>query len=243
MLGDFALVVIGVEGDGFVIALDEASAGSVIASGGESEAGVFRERRDSLHEAFAECGFANDQPAIMVLDSAGDDFRGGGGVVVDEDDEGHVHALIAADSVEAAFWGAASMIRNDELILFEEHITDGDGFVQKATGIAAHVEDESIESVGAEFLEGVGDFAVGGFIELRKTNVADAGFDEEGDVHGMTGDFIASNGEEDGIGVAFASDGNLDDSALGALEHVRDFTGGEAVGGLVVHFHDDVAGA
>jgi len=89
----------------------------------------------------------------VILNGAGDDFGGGGGVVVDEDDEGNVHALIAANGVEAALRGAASVIGDDELILFEEHVADGDGFIEEAAGIAAHVEDEAIEGIGAKLLE------------------------------------------------------------------------------------------
>src|SRR5208283_1522150 len=77
VLGDFAFVVIFVERDGFVIALNEASAGRVIAGGGEGEAGVFRERRDGLHETLAESGFANDEATVVILDGAGNDFSGG----------------------------------------------------------------------------------------------------------------------------------------------------------------------
>ena len=96
------------------------------------------------------------------------------------------------------------MVGDDELILFEKHVADGDGFIEKAAGIAAHIEDEAIEGIGAKLFEGVGDFAVGGVVELRESNVADAGLDEERDVHGMTGDFVAGDSENERIGVAFS---------------------------------------
>src|SRR5712672_3351395 len=54
MLRDLALVVILVERDRFVIALNEAAAGRVIARGGQSQTGVFAQRRDRLHEPLAE---------------------------------------------------------------------------------------------------------------------------------------------------------------------------------------------
>src|SRR5208283_2935249 len=124
------------------------------------------------------------------------------------------------------------MIGNDDLIFLEEHVADGDGFIEEPTGIAAHIEDEALEGIGAKLPEGVGELAVGGVVELREANVADAGLQEESDVHGMAGDFVASEGDDD-----------LYDGALGALEHVGDFAGGEAVGGLGVHLDDDIAGA
>ena len=170
-----------------------------------------------MDETFTESGFANDQAAIVILNGAGDDFGGGGGVVVDEDDEGHVHALIAAHGVEAALRGAAAVVGDDELILFENMSPTATASLRRPPGLP-RISRMAIEGIGAKLFEGVGDFAVGGVVELRESNVADAGLDEERDVHGMTGDFVAGDSENERIGVAFAGDDDLDDSALGALE-------------------------
>ncbi len=127
-------------------------------------------------------------------------------------------------------------MRNDELIFVEEHVADGDGFIEQAAGIAAHVEDEAIELRGVELLEAFGDFAVGGFVEAGEADVADAGLKHEGDVDGVARNFVAGDGEDQRLGVAFAADGDFYDGALGAFEQVGDFAGGEAVGGLFVDF-------
>ncbi len=36
-------------------------------------------------------------------------------------------------------------MRDDELILVEEHVRDGHGFVQQAAGIAAEIENDAVE--------------------------------------------------------------------------------------------------
>src|SRR5208283_5866254 len=124
-----------------------------------------------LHEALAESGFANHEAAIVILNGAGDDFRGGGGVVVDEDDEGHVQTLIAANGTEGALRCVQTMIGNDDLIFLKEHVANGDSFIEEPAGIAAHIEDKALEGPGAKLPEGVGEFAVGGVVELREANV------------------------------------------------------------------------
>src|SRR5262249_52044872 len=86
VIGDLALVVILVERNRLVVALNEAAAGRVVASSRQGKAGVFAERLNGLHEALAESGFAYNQATIVILHGAGDDFCGGGGIVVDEDD-------------------------------------------------------------------------------------------------------------------------------------------------------------
>src|SRR5207245_2469194 len=60
MLWNFALIVVFVKGNGLVVALDEATAGSVVTGGSQGQASVFTERRDRLHQTLAERGFAYD---------------------------------------------------------------------------------------------------------------------------------------------------------------------------------------
>ncbi len=175
MLGNFALVVIFVERDGFVVALNETAAGRVVTRGGKREAGVFAEWRDGLHQALAESGFADDEAAIMVLHGARNDFGGGGGIAVHENYERDVITLIAANGVVAALGGSAAMVRDDELIFVEEHVADSHGFVEQAARIAAHVENQAVERGRVQLLECISDFAVGGFVEAGEADVADAG--------------------------------------------------------------------
>ena len=70
-----AVVVIVVERDVGVIALNQTSARRVVLRRGQRQAGVLGERIDGLHQTFAESGFADNQSAIMVLNRAGNDLR------------------------------------------------------------------------------------------------------------------------------------------------------------------------
>ena len=68
------VVVIVVEREIGVIALNQASARRVVLGSGECKAGVLRQRIDGLHQSFTEGDFADNQAAIVVLDRSGDDF-------------------------------------------------------------------------------------------------------------------------------------------------------------------------
>ena len=84
---------------------------------------------------------------------------------------------------------------------------------------------------------------IGGFVEARETDVADAGTQKEGAVHGVTWNLITRDSEDERLRVAFARNSNLHHRALGPLEHVGHFGGGKPLGGLVVHLDNDVARA
>src|SRR5208283_2480313 len=241
VIGHFAFVVIFVEGHGLVVALNQAAGRRVVTCSRECQAGVFRKRRDGLDEALAELGFANNQAAVMVLHRAGNDFGGGGGVIVHKNYERHGHALIAADGDEAALRGIASVIRDDELALVEEHVADSDGFIEEAARIAAHIQNNAIERIRAKLLQSVGDFAVGSLVELRELDVADAGLHQESDVDGVPRNLVARDSKHQRIGIAFTGNRNLHDGALGAFQHVGDFRGGQAVGHFVIDLGDDVS--
>ena len=63
----------------------------------------------------------------------------------------------------------------------------------------------------------------------------------ERDVHGVTWNFVACNRKNEWIGVSFARNRNLDDRALGALQHVGDIAGRQAFGRLLVNLDDHIA--
>ena len=152
MIGNFALVVVLIERDGFVIALNQSAARSVVAGGGEREARVFAERLYGLYEPLTERSLTDDEAAIVILHRAGNNFRGRGGVVIHQDDERNRDALIAADGVIAMVLRSAAVMRNDELIFFKEHVADCNRFVEKTAWIAPHVENEAVEIGGVKFL-------------------------------------------------------------------------------------------
>src|SRR4029077_21085453 len=173
--GRLGVVVVVVEGDGLVIALNEPPAGSVILRGGEQEGGVFAELVLRLDQGFAKTSFTDDEPAIVVLKRAGDNLRGGGALSIDEDDERHVKLALGARGVIGAVRGGAAAMADDELVFVEETVSEADPLVKQAAGIIAQIEDEAVEPRCVEAVESLGELAVGGFIERGDVNVADAG--------------------------------------------------------------------
>ena len=133
-----------------VVALDEASGGGVVVVCGEGEAGVVGGVEDGLDEALAEGGLADDEGAVVVLQGAGDDLRGGGGVSVDQDDDGVLVGVgfSVGCTVDLVGEGAAAL-GDDDLALLEELAGDIDGLVEQAAGVAAQVDDEAVQGPAA----------------------------------------------------------------------------------------------
>src|SRR5271165_1812180 len=94
-LGAVAVVVIVVERDVRVVALNQTSAGRVVVRRGQGQAGIFRQRIDGLHQSLAERDFTYDQAAVVILNCARDDFGGGSGQTIDEYDDGIILAAVA----------------------------------------------------------------------------------------------------------------------------------------------------
>src|SRR5260370_22090504 len=89
------VVVVIVEREVRVIALDETSAGGVVLGGGKCEAGMFGQWIDGLHQALAEGYFACDEAAIVILNGSGDDFGGRSGAAIHQHYERIVFAAVA----------------------------------------------------------------------------------------------------------------------------------------------------
>ena len=129
LLGVVADVVVVVERDVVVVALDEAAGGRVVVIGRQGEAGVLGDLEDGLDEALAEGGFADDEGAVVILQGAGDDLGGGGGVAIDQDDDGVlVGALLAVGGAIDLVREGAAALRDDDLSLLQELVAHVDGF-------------------------------------------------------------------------------------------------------------------
>src|ERR1700680_1060590 len=107
------VVVVVVEGAALVIALNEPPAGGVVLRGGQQQGGVFAERKLGLHQGLAETGFADDEAAVVILKSPGDNLRGGGALPVDEHNKRDVKLSLAARGVIAPVRGGAAAMADD----------------------------------------------------------------------------------------------------------------------------------
>ncbi len=69
-----AVVIVVVERNVRVVALDEATTGCVIPRCRKCQAGVFGQGINSLHQTLSECDFADNQAAIVILNRSGHDL-------------------------------------------------------------------------------------------------------------------------------------------------------------------------
>ena len=180
--------------------------------GGEGEAGVFGGVEDGLDEALAEGGLADDEGAVVVLQGAGDDLSGGGGVAVDQDDDGVLvgAGFAVGGAVDLVGEGAAAL-GDDDLALLEKLVGDIDGLVEQAAGVVAQIEDEAVQGAGGlEVVERVAHLAAGGLHEVGDVDVADAGLEQEGDIDGVAGNLVAHQVEGERPVMALALHGDHD---------------------------------
>ena len=177
--GILVVIEIVVERSVLVIALDQAAARRVIPGRGQRQAGVLAQAGNGLHQALSEALLADHQSAVMILDRAGNDFRGRSRPAIDDHHQGHGDAAIAAHRVIAPLLRRAPVMRHDQLVLVQEHVGNRHGFVQQAAGISAQVENQPVELGRIQLLERRGKFGIGGFIEPGKLDVPDAGLQHE----------------------------------------------------------------
>ena len=135
------------------------------------------------------------------------------------------------------------MVRHNELILIEEHVRDGNSLVQQASGIAAQVENQSIQIRVVELLQCCRKFRIGLFVECGKPYVPDSRPDLKRHVHRMLGNLIARNREAERLRITFTHHVHMNDSALGTLQQVGDLGSGKPIGRFALHAVNDVARA
>src|ERR1700722_2139214 len=113
-----------------VVTLDEAAGRGVVVVGGQGKARVFANLEDGLNQAFAEGRLTDNQSAIVILQSAGDNLRCGGSVAVDQDDDREVRTVFAAGGAVDLVWKGAAALRDYDLALLKEFIRGVNRFVE-----------------------------------------------------------------------------------------------------------------
>src|SRR5580658_7319187 len=235
-----AVVIIVVERNVAVVALNQASAGRVVARRGQRQSSVFGQWIYGLHQSLAEGDFAHDQAAVMILNCAGNNFGGGSCRAVDQHYDGIIFSAIAVLRDVALLGRCAAMVRNDKLTPLQEFVSHADALTEQTAGIAAQVEDQALQI--AELIERVGDFVFRGFVESADVHVSEAGLDEEMNVHAVARNLVADQREIHGLLDAFARNADVDGGAFGSLQQIGDVAGAHVFGGLAVDGNDHVAG-
>ena len=126
----------------------------------------------SLYELYQEAATPYDWHA-PILKRAADDFSRGRCSVIGKDHDGEEMFLIAVGCAVNLLRISTAALRNDDLATVEKLVADGDRLHEHATGVAAEIEDESLEV--AELIDCVGKFTASRLLELRDMDVGDAG--------------------------------------------------------------------
>ncbi len=133
------------------------------------------------------------------------------------------------------------MMRNDQLVLVQEHVANRDRFIQQAARVSAHVQDQAIQRRRIQLLQRIRDLAIRRFVKSRQPDIANARLQHEGDIDRMPRYLVARHGENQLLRITFARNCNLDDRAFRPLQHVGYFAGRQSIRGFVVDFDNHVA--
>ena len=110
------------------------------------------------------------------------------------------------------------MVRNDELSFVQELVSDTHPFVEQSTWILPKIEDQAFQ-VGLlrKSVERILNFFFGGFVEAGNMHVADAGSNQEMQIHAVTWNLIAHNCKFQRFVCAFPKNRNMNGGALWAF--------------------------
>src|SRR5467141_4353509 len=241
MIGHFSFIVVFIERNRLVVPLNQPAARRVVPRGRQRQSSILAQRCHRLHEAFAKRRLAHNQSAIMVLHRAGNNFRRRCRIVVHQDHQRNGHALIAAQSEVPPLRRCPPMVRNDQLVLVQEHVANRDRLIQQAARFPAHVQDQAIQRGRIQLLQRFRNLAIRRLVKPRQPDIPYARFQHERDIHRMPRYLVARHRENELLRVTFARNRYLDDRAFRSLQHVRYFAGGQSIRGSFVDFDDHVA--
>src|SRR6185312_8390101 len=131
-------------------------------------------------------------------------------------------------------------MRNNDLAFLQELVSHANAFIEQAPGIAAKIKNQAFEI--AELLQSVFHFLLSGLVKGSDVHVADAGLDEELQVHAVAGYFIAHHIELQRLGRGLPQDGDVDVGSARAFEHVCYVAHAEIFRRFAVNRQNHVAG-
>ena len=239
--------------------LDRAPGRRVIARGGQFHPGAIRQIDLGLHRALAEgCG-THHHRTLVVLQRAGDDFRGRGRAVVDQHHDRHVldgrrqpaqriftaakRVFLGRRGVVVLGIGQAPVGRDDQGTRLEKGGRDADRRMQQAARVVAHVQHQAGQlavRLLVHALDGARQIIDRTLLELGQADVREAGLGEFG-LDALDADHFADQGEFERTVFALACDRQLD-RRLRLAAHSLDRIGQRnTLGRGVIDFHDQVA--
>ena len=223
-------------------ALDRAARRRVVARGGEAHRAVVRELDDGLHRAFAEGARAHEHGAMVVLQRAGHDLRGGGRAAVDQ----HHHrepagGVLVGCRIEALRALHLAATDRDDLALVDEGVRNRHGLLQQAARVVAeieHVAQQLVAGLLLQRLERVDETHIGLLVEAGDPDIADVGALEVR-LHRLDLDVGAGELHVEGL-AALAADRELDIAVDGTAHLLHGLVQRQSLHLLAVDLHDVV---
>ena len=121
--------------------LNRATRRGVIARRGQPQRRLLAGLDDGLDRALAEALFAHHQRAAVVLQRAGDDFRGRCGAGIDQHDHRQAVRHVARPRIITLDVILVAAALGDDFAAFEEGIADVDRLVEQTPGVRAQIDD------------------------------------------------------------------------------------------------------
>ena len=232
-------VIVVIERNAVIVALDQAAAGGVILGGGQGQAGVFRQRVDRLHQPFAKRRFSRNQATVVILNRSGDDFGRRGAAAVYQHHQRKFLAAVAVLGMVDLLRRITSVMRDNHLPFAEKLVGDADALAEQAARILPQVKNQAVQI--AHGVQRLAHFLVGGFLEAADVEIADARADHEMQIDAVARNFIAYHGELERFVGALAEHRNFDRGAFGPFQQFGHFADAHIVRRFAVDDGNDVA--
>ena len=127
--------------------------------GGQRETRILAKRVNGLDETFSETCLADNQRAIVILEGAGNDFRGARALRIDQHDyRERIIGVRLLRSVGTVRTSGPSASLDDQLSFLEEGFANFNCLLKQPAWVIAEVEYETVELLRIAFLELVAKF-------------------------------------------------------------------------------------
>ena len=157
--------------------VDDLLARRVVFGRGHPQRGPVGKLDDTLDTAFSKRSLADDDGAVEILQCAGNNLRGAGAAVVDEDGEREL--VVSADvhgAIDFFLRRDTTLGVNDHLARRQKLAAHFHGALEQATGIVPEIHDGRLRALGFKLVEALAEFVRGRLVELRNAHVGDLVF-------------------------------------------------------------------
>ena len=154
----------------------------------------------ALHQSFSKGTSTDDDTAVLILDSSGENLCGRGGQLVHQNHHltcGH-RATPRSMILLALHFTALSI--NDEVAILQELIGNRHGSLQISAAIILQVEDQPLHTLLLQRFKRFHHFLIGSSSEIAEMDIADTRTDDVCRIQTLHGNLITCHDEIDHFG-------------------------------------------